>query len=242
MVSTLMILKSVVLMGICSGKANEKQPSGKYKEVYMTKYLRIRFPFLVIVLALAIMGYAIEDRNIVFFGDSLTAGYGIDENKAFPALIQQKLNQRNQDYNVINAGLSGETSAGGLRRIDWLLRNPIDVFVLGLGANDGLRGIDLESTRENLQQIINKVKEKYPDVKLVIAGMQIPPNLGGDYSREFREIYADLAEKNNATFIPFLLEGVAGEAEFNMGDGIHPNPEGHKMIAGTVWETLEPVL
>ncbi|MEX0779877.1 MAG: arylesterase [Balneolales bacterium] len=204
--------------------------------------MKIRFQLMILSLGVVLMSFTTGSRNIVFFGDSLTAGYGIDVSKAYPALIQKKLNELEQNYKVVNAGLSGETTAGGLRRIDWLLRSPIDVFVLGLGSNDGLRGLDLEDTQVNLQQIIDKVKEENPDVKLLIAGMQIPPNLGEDYSNKFREIYTRLAESNNAILIPFLLEGVAGEPDLNMQDGIHPNPDGHEIIANTVWETLESVL
>ena len=205
--------------------------------------MKLWFHLPLFVLGLSLLGFtATETPNIVFFGDSLTAGYGIDENQAYPALVQEKINSNAKNYNVINAGLSGETSAGGLRRIDWLLRNPMDIFVLGLGANDGLRGMDLADTRQNLQQIIDKVTERNPEVKLVIAGMQIPPNLGADYAREFQEIYVALAERNNALLIPFLLEGVAGEPDLNQPDGIHPNPEGHKIVASTVWDTLGPEL
>ncbi|MEX0684657.1 MAG: arylesterase [Balneolales bacterium] len=205
--------------------------------------MTIRFHLSAIALVLSLFGFTIfETKNVVFFGDSLTAGYGIDVNQAYPALIQQKIKNAEDNYNVINAGLSGETSAGGLRRIDWILRNDIDVFILGLGANDGLRGLHLEATRQNLQQIIDKVKNKNPEVKLMIAGMQIPPNLGAKYAQDFQEIYIELADKNNAILIPFLLEGVAGEPELNQPDGIHPNPEGHKIIANTVWEILKQVL
>ncbi len=183
-----------------------------------------------------------SSRVILFLGDSLTAGYGLDPAQAFPALIQQKLSSWNRSFRVINAGLSGETSAGGLRRINWLMRQKFDVLVLGLGANDGLRGISPEVTRQNLQGIIDRTKNKYPNVKVVIAGMQIPPNLGKDYSDRFKQLFFELAEKNEAFLIPFLLQGVAGKPELNLPDGIHPTAEGHKVVAENVWSVLRSLL
>jgi acyl-CoA thioesterase-1 len=181
-------------------------------------------------------------RVILFYGDSLTAGYGIDREQAFPALVQARIDSLGWDFEVFNAGLSGETSAGGLRRIDWLLRRPIDVFVLELGANDGLRGIDRADTRSNLQRIIDRVKAKYPQVAIVVVGMQMPPNLGPEYTEEFKGLFPGLAEKNGAALIPFLLEGVGDKPELNLPDGNHPTVEGHKVVADNVWATLGPVL
>jgi acyl-CoA thioesterase-1 len=183
-----------------------------------------------------------DPKMVLFLGDSLAAGYGLQASQAFPALIQQKIDALDWNYKVINAGLSGDTSAGGLRRIDWLLRGRVDVLVLELGANDGLRGIDLSTTKSNLQGIIDKVKARNPQVKIVIAGMMVPPNLGQDYTRQFQQMYPDLAKSNTAVLIPFLLEGVAGEASLNLPDGIHPTAEGHKLISETVWTYLRPVL
>lgn len=183
-----------------------------------------------------------QQKNILFFGNSLTAGFGLDPELAFPSLVQQKIDGENANYTVINAGLSGETSAGGLSRIDWVMNQSIDIFVLELGANDGLRGLPLESTRKNLQGIIDKVKQKYPDVAFVIAGMMVPPNMGETYSNEFEIIYRELARKNNATLIPFLLEGVAGIPDLNLPDGVHPNVEGHQIVADNVWKILMPIL
>src|SRR5258706_1836817 len=151
-----------------------------------------------------------QPKTILFFGDSLTAGYGLSPDQAFPALVEKELLKGNKKVKVINAGLSGETSAGGLSRIDWTLREPIDVFVLELGGNDGLRGLPLEQTKKNLQSIIDKVRAKYPKVKIILAGMMVPPNMGKEYSDEFKKMYPTLAEKNKAGLIPFLLEGVAG--------------------------------
>lgn len=181
-------------------------------------------------------------QRIVFFGDSLTSGYGIDPDETYPALIQEKIDRYGWKFRAVNAGLSGETSAGGLRRIDWILRQPIDVFVLELGANDGLRGLASRDTKKNLQGIIDQVVAKYPDVKVVLAGMQVPPNMGREYSEEFAAIFPALAEENEAALIPFLLEGVGGNPELNLPDGVHPTAEGHRVMAETVWETLEPLL
>jgi acyl-CoA thioesterase-1 len=183
-----------------------------------------------------------DPKMVLFLGDSLAAGYGLQASQAFPSLIQQKVDGLNWNFKVINAGLSGDTSAGGLRRIDWLLRGRVDVLVLELGGNDGLRGIDLASTRANLQGIIDKVKAKNPRVKIVVAGMMVPPNLGQDYSRRFQQMYPELARANQAVLIPFLLEGVAGDSKLNLPDGIHPTAEGHKLVAETVWKHLRPVL
>jgi acyl-CoA thioesterase-1 len=181
-----------------------------------------------------------EDENVIlFFGDSLTAGLGLDTSEAYPALIQQRLDSLNYNYRVINAGLSGETTAGGKNRIDWVLKQNIDVFVLELGANDGLRGIPLDETRKNLQDIIDKVRQKSPKAKIILAGMQIPPNMGQDYTSKFKSIFPDLAQKNNVSLIPFLLEGVAGDPELNQADGIHPTAEGYEIVADNVWSTLE---
>ncbi|MEJ7740068.1 MAG: arylesterase [Chitinophagaceae bacterium] len=183
-----------------------------------------------------------QEKMIVFFGNSLTAGYGLEPAEAFPALIQQKVDSLDLPYKIINAGLSGETSAGGRSRIDWLLRQKIDVFILELGGNDGLRGIPVTETAGNLQAIIDKVRAKYPESKLVLAGMEVPPNMGSRYTGEFRAIFRQLAEKNNMAFLPFLLEGVGGVQDLNQNDGIHPTAEGHQIVANNVWEILRPIL
>jgi acyl-CoA thioesterase-1 len=181
-------------------------------------------------------------KNILFLGNSITAGYGVGESQAFPALIQNKIDSLKLNYKVINAGISGETSADGLSRIDWVLKQPVDVFVLELGANDGLRGIPLSGTSQNLQAIIDAVHKKYPQAKLILAGMEIPPNMGKKYTDEFRALYGELAKKNDALLIPFLLKGVGGEPALNQADGIHPNVEGHKIVAENVWAVLKNVL
>ena len=183
-----------------------------------------------------------QKKVILFFGNSITAGYQLDMNQAFPAIIQQKIDSLGLSYQVINAGLSGETTASGKNRIDWVLRTVPDIFILELGANDGLRGLPLKETPKNLQVIIDKVKLINPEVKIVITGMEVPPNLGEAYTRQFRNIFPTLAKNNAAVLIPFLLVDVAGRPSLNLPDGIHPTPEGHLLIAELVWETLLPLL
>ncbi|RZK56062.1 MAG: arylesterase [Pedobacter sp.] len=183
-----------------------------------------------------------KQKNILFFGTSLTAGYGLDPSEAYPTLIQHKIDSLKLPYKVINAGVSGETSAAGKARIDWLLKQDFDVFVLELGANDGLRGISVKSATENMQFIIDKVRKKYPDVKMLIAGMQMPPSMGAKYANDFKDIYPKLAKKNNMVLIPFLLDKVGGNAKLNQKDGIHPTAEGAKILAENVWDKLKGVL
>jgi acyl-CoA thioesterase-1 len=184
-----------------------------------------------------------SQQAILFFGDSITAGLGVEPDEAYPALIEQRVDSLHLPYTVVNAGLSGETTAGGRSRIGWVLsRQPVGVFVLELGGNDGLRGLPLTDTRKNLQAIIDTVRQKAPQAKIVLAGMQIPPNMGAAYAADFKKLYAETAAKNKLTLIPFLLENVGGIAKLNQRDGIHPTPEGHKLVARTVWRTLQPVL
>jgi acyl-CoA thioesterase-1 len=185
-----------------------------------------------------------EPRTIVFFGDSLTAGYGLADpaTEAYPALIQEKIDQAGLNWRTVNAGLSGETTAGGLRRVDWVLRQPVDIFVLALGANDGLRGIDPALSRSNLQKIVDRVHGRNPHVKFVLAGMQMPPAMGADFAKDFEKMFPEVAEKNDATLIPFLLKGVAGDVNLNQPDRIHPTAKGHAVIADTVWKVLRPLL
>jgi len=181
-------------------------------------------------------------KIILFFGNSITAGFGLDISEAFPALIQQRLDSNGLDYSVVNAGLSGETTAAGNTRVEWILEQKIDIFVLELGANDGLRGIPLTETRANLISIIEKVWKKDPNIKIVLAGMEIPPNMGPEYTAEFRSIFADLAKQYSIHLIPFLLKNVGGIPELNLPDGIHPTSEGHAIIVNNVWPVLEPLL
>ncbi len=197
---------------------------------------------VVICLWLATGLGAAETKTLLFFGDSLTSGYGLDPDDAYPALIQRKLEAAGQPWRVVNAGLSGETTAGGLRRLDWILRQRVDIFVLELGGNDGLRGIDPETSRANLEAMIKRIRERYPSVKIVLAGMQMPTNMGASYSHQFAAIYPDLADKTQVVLIPFLLAGVGGVPELNLPDGIHPTAAGHKIVAETVWRALQPLL
>jgi acyl-CoA thioesterase-1 len=183
-----------------------------------------------------------EPARILVLGDSLAAGNGIEPGEAFPALLQEEITRRGWKFSVINAGVSGDTSAGGLRRVDWLLRQRVDVLLLELGGNDGLRGIQPEATRTNLQSIIDRTREKYPGVRVVIAGMKMPPNMGADYTGRFEKIFPELAARNQAALVPFLLEGVGGRPELNLPDRIHPTPEGHRIVATNVWKVLGPVL
>lgn len=180
--------------------------------------------------------------TVLFYGNSLTAGFGVDPDKAFPQLVQLKIDGLGWPFKVINGGVGGETTAGGLSRIDWVLQNRPDVFILELGGNDGLRGVDPGVTRRNLRAIIRRVRERYPATKIILAGMQAPPNMGQRFVTEFREIYPELAESERVSLIPFILEGVGGIPELNLPDGIHPTSEGHAIMAELVWKVLEPVL
>ncbi|SFB55006.1 arylesterase [Algoriphagus aquimarinus] len=180
-----------------------------------------------------------DQKIILFFGNSLTAAYGIDQEDGFAGLTQKRIDSLGMDYKVINGGLSGETTAGGLSRLDWFLEDKPDVFVLELGGNDGLRGINLTETKSNLLKIIDKVRSKFPDTKIILAGMQIPPNMGQEYASEFTAMYPAVAEEKNVTLIPFLLENVGGIPELNLPDGIHPTEAGHKIVFETIWPYVE---
>ncbi len=190
----------------------------------------------------ALVRHPETDPAVVFLGTSLTAGLGVPSDQAFPALIQERIDSAVLGFRVINAGVSGDTSAGGLRRVEWLLRQPIAVLVLELGANDMLRGQDLLAMRANLQQIIDRTLARHEQAQIVIAGMRSAPNLGDPYGDAFAQTFVDLAHENAAALIPFLLDGVAAVRELNQGDGIHPTAEGHRRVADNVWRVLEPVL
>lgn len=184
-----------------------------------------------------------SNKTILFFGDSITAGFGLDDtNEAFPGIIQAKIDSLGLNYEVVNSGLSGETSAGGKSRIDWILKQDIDIFVLELGANDGLRGIAVTETKANLQAIIDAVKAKSANTNIILAGMQLPPNMGQEYTTKFKAIFPDLALDNKLEFIPFILKDVGGIKDLNQADGIHPTAKGHKIVANTVWEVLSKVI
>ena len=206
----------------------------------------VRLVALLALAALACHARAEEPaaHRIVFFGDSLTAGYVLadPDTQAYPARIQARIDALHLPWRVVNAGLSGETSAGGLRRIDWVLNQRPDVFFLELGANDGLRGTSPEVTKKNLQAIIDHVRAKYPGTEIVLAGMRMPSNMGTDYADSFRAIFQDLAKENKALLVPFLLDGVAKNPELNQADGIHPNPAGAAIVADGVWKVVGPLL
>jgi acyl-CoA thioesterase-1 len=185
---------------------------------------------------------AAGDATVLFLGTSLTAGYGLPPEQGYPARIQEKIDSAGLPFHVINAGVSGETSAGARRRIDWLLRQPFDVLVLETGANDMLRGSDLDSTRANIQAIVDRVHAERPQAHIVLAGMLAPPNLGREYANRFRDLYPAVAVANDLPLIPFLLEDVGGVPALNQADGIHPNARGQRIVAENVWEVLEPEL
>jgi len=183
-----------------------------------------------------------DRKTIVFFGNSLTAAYGLDPKEGYVALLQKKMDSLGKSYKAVNAGLSGETTAGGLTRVDWILKQKVDVFVLELGGNDMLRGIDPKATANNLRAILEKVRKSHPEAKLVLAGMMAPPNMGKTYINEFQEAYPKIAKEYGAVLIPFLLENVGGIKQLNLPDGIHPNPEGQVIVAENVWKHLKTVL
>jgi len=185
---------------------------------------------------------AAEPPVVLFLGTSLTAGYGLASEEAFPALVQRRIDEAALPYRVVNAGVSGDTSAGGQRRIDWLLRMPVAVLVIELGANDMLRGLGIEALQGNLASILERTRDAHPEVRFVIAGMRAAPNLGTAYARQFDAVFPALAERYDAALIPFLLDGVAAVRRLNQPDGIHPTAEGHALIADTVWRALEPIL
>jgi acyl-CoA thioesterase-1 len=194
------------------------------------------------LVALVVSLRAAQPKTVLVLGDSLAAGLGVDPAQAFPALLENKIQAAGLAFTVVNAGVSGDTTADGLARLNWLLRRKIDVLIVELGGNDGLRGLPPATTESNLQAIIDQAREKYPRIQFVIAGMKMPPNMGQDYDRAFAKIFPDIAKKNHAALIPFLLEGVGGDPHLNQPDGIHPTPDGHKIVADNVWKVLRPLL
>jgi acyl-CoA thioesterase-1 len=180
--------------------------------------------------------------TVLFFGTSLTAGYGLTADRAYPAVVERLANKDGARIRAINAGLSGETSAGALRRIDWVLRNPVDIVVIETGANDGLRALDVDATRANIAQIVRRVQRAHPRARILLVQMEAPPNFGLDYTLRFRDMYSTIASETGATLVPFLLEGVAAVPELNQADGLHPNVAGAERIAQNVWRILRPVV
>jgi acyl-CoA thioesterase-1 len=192
-------------------------------------------------LALSASG-AESPKTILVLGDSIAAGYGLEPEQAFPALLQEKISEEGLNWKVVNGGLSGDTTAGGLRRLDWLLKQKVDLLLVELGGNDGLRGITPSETRKNLLGIVEKAKVKNPGIRIIIAGMQMPPSMGVEYTKEYREVFPAVAKEAGAALVPFLLEGVAARANLNQPDRIHPTAEGHKIVAENVWKILRPIL
>ena len=194
------------------------------------------------ILALLLLSFSLfsaEKVTILCLGDSLTAGFGLAKEEAFPDLLEEKFKKNGQKAKVINAGVSGNTSAGGLRRLNWYKKVNFDIVILALGANDGLRGLKISETEKNLEAIIIKLRKMKPEVKVILAGMQVPPNMGAQYTEDFRRIYPKLAKKLKIELVPFLLEGVAGKKGLNLADGIHPNTEGHKVIVQNIWQVMK---
>lgn len=181
-------------------------------------------------------------RTIIFLGTSLTAGLGLDPDSAYPQLIQRKIDASALPYQVVNAGVSGETSAGLLRRLEWVLQRPAEIVVVETGANDGLRGLPVASTRATIGEILQRVQRARPSAKVVLVQMEAPPNLGQQYTSEFREMFRGVAREHGAVLLPFLLEGVAGQSQLNQADGIHPNDAGERIVAENVWQGLKPLL
>jgi acyl-CoA thioesterase-1 len=185
---------------------------------------------------------AVRIPTVLFFGTSLTAGYGLDPSQAFPLLIERKASDEGMPIKVINAGLSGETTAGAARRIDWVLRTPADLVVIEGGANDALRGLSPDAAKANLQRVIAAVRAKQPAAKIALIQMEAPPNYGVAYTKSFRSIYSDVARKENIPLLPFLLNNVAGIARLNQADGVHPNLTGERIVADNVWKALKPIV
>ena len=181
-------------------------------------------------------------HSVLFIGTSLTAGLGLEPDSAYPQLIQEKIESAHLPFEVVNAGLSGETTAGLLRRLDWLLKGSFDVVVVESGANDGLRGTPVVTVKENLRTILSRIRAARPQARVLVVQMEAPPNLGPEYTRAFHALYADVAKESGATLIPFLLQGVAGDRDLNQADGIHPNQRGEHIVADNVWRSIEPVL
>ncbi len=216
----------------------------KHFSDYLAGLIALALPVLFLTANAAIAGEEADGERptVLFFGDSLTAGYDVNPDDAYPAVIERMLRENGYPHRVVNAGLSGETTAGGLRRVDWILRRKVDVFVLALGGNDALRGLNPAETGKNLGQILEKVRDRYPDAKLLLAGMKAPANMGDDYGEAFAAVYPELAAAFEIPLVPFLLEGMAADPDYNLDDLIHPNERGHRVIAENIWVELEPLL
>lgn len=203
-----------------------------------------RILFILIIIAVSLMAQETkkEKKRILFLGNSITAGFGLSEEQAYPNLIQGKIDSLKLNYSCQNAGLSGETTSGGLRRLDWLLKQKIDILVIALGGNDGLRGIPPKLSKENLEKIVDQARQKYADIKIIIAGMEAPPNMGKDFTSRFKGIFIKVSSEKKTAFLPFLLEGVGGYKELNQADQMHPNSKGQKIVAENIWIVLRNML
>lgn len=240
-----MLLSGVLLLSGCVENSRSKKGNTNTEKLDVTREKTNTDRTGTSSADIATPGSAREEAtlyHILFFGDSITAGYGIDPENAFPALIQSRIHDLGLPFRVTDGGLSGDTSAGGVSRISWLLRQRVDILVIELGGNDGLRGIATNVTRENLSRIIVRTREMYPDVQIILAGMQVPPNLGHEYTSAFRELFRELSEEHDTALIPFILEGVGGHPELNQPDQIHPTAAGHTIVADNVWKVLAPIL
>jgi acyl-CoA thioesterase-1 len=197
---------------------------------------------LLVALALtgAMAGGTSTEQTLAVLGDSLTAGFGVGPEEAFPALVQERLRREGYDYRVVNAGVSGDTTAGGLRRVDWVLRTRPSIVIVALGGNDGLRGLSVEAMRENLEQIVTRIRAG--GARVLLVGMRVPPNYGTEYGRAFAAAFPAVARKTGAALMPFLLDGVAGDPHLNQADGIHPNAKGQQIVAERLWPYLTPLL
>jgi acyl-CoA thioesterase-1 len=231
----LAIIAAAALVGACT---STKGQSGGAESDTASKASRSAAPASVA----ATDSVATATRTVLFVGTSLTAGLGLNPDSAYPQLIQQKIDDAHLPFEVVNAGVSGETTAGLLRRLDWLMRGSFDVIVIESGANDGLRGTPVATVRENLRAIVARIRSAHPGARIMLVQMEAPPNMGPAYTQAFHQMYADVARESGASLMPFLLEDVAGKRELNQGDGIHPNQRGEHIVADNVWRVLEPVL
>jgi acyl-CoA thioesterase I len=227
----MIVCRHVLILALIAGVAGCSRPDSSRERVQ---------PDPAAVTSAAPPATAAARPRIVFLGDSLTAGLGLNPEDSIPSLIQARLDAGGYHYEVINAGVSGDTSAGGLRRLDWSLDGDVELLIVELGGNDGLRGLPVDEMKRNLDQIVTEAKRR--GIKVVLTGMEAPPNYGPLYTSEFRNVFRDIAEEHRVTFMPFFLEGVAGNAALNQGDGIHPNPEGARVVERTIWNTIEPLL
>ena len=226
-----MTRKGTIIPG--SATPNPRMAGGAWRRLFCVLFVGLLLP---------VLSLADGQKTMVFLGDSLTAGLGLDPDEAYPALIQKKIESAGLPWRVVNAGISGDTTAGGLRRLDWILRQKVDLIVIALGANDGLRGVAPDVTQTNLKKLIERIRTQDPEALVVLAGMQVPTNLGPQHTQRFAAIYPTLAKECKVALIPFLLEGVGGHPELNQADGMHPTAEGQTKLAVNVWTVVEPLI